>query len=537
MNYTNQKLLTDLEIFDKVVPILDKTFTVYGSGKFHELFNIYYYDHNRLLRRRQLLQSILNNNSNINQIVKRLKKIHKIQDDIIWLFSHKDREHKSLMFPLNIFNRQKLLSIKNFLNIYSPSLMVLIYIVIYSILRYNGINISLKDYFYGIYKSYCMFLKGILSLFIPYNFINSFLANMLSMVYAMYQLYSVYNSIESSISHYKKCSLIKRKIWNIRKIVNFIKTIFKYDIFLYDEKNLIADNLRKIDMLFHKKKINSFGYSLQLIDSADSYEKEFNTVLQYVGLLDAFINVSLLVKDYGFSFPTFDFEKNGPYISAKGLWNPYFNIDEQILNDCTLGDPNTMVLTGANTSGKSTYIRNVMLAVFLSQTLGVTTSRELTFTPFSALFTYIDIPNIVRNKESLFEAEIKRCMEFCRTLEYSDPNNYTFTIMDELFTGTNPKEGISGSYGVCEYLGHFDNSLLIITTHFHELTELGTKYPEKFKNNQFTIIKKDDVIYKPYKLYKGVSKQNIALDLLAQKGYSDIIIKLAKKKLDEIKNL
>ena len=41
-------------------------------------------------------------------------------------------------------------------------------------------------------------------------------------------------------------------------------------------------------------------------------------------------------------------------------------------------------------------------------------------------------------------------------------------ILDEIFNGTNPTEGISGAYAIAKTLGHL-HSISLITTHFHEL--------------------------------------------------------------------
>ena len=169
----------------------------------------------------------------------------------------------------------------------------------------------------------------------------------------------------------------------------------------------------------------------------------------------------------------------------------------------------------------------------MSQTLGISACESIKFTPFHNLFTYLDIPNISRDKESLFEAEVHRCLEFCETMERIPPTKFSFTIMDELFTGTNPSEGIASSYAVCEYLGQFDNSIMIVTTHFNKLTELSNVYPIKFTNKKFYVQKLEDGTFqRPYKISNGVSDQNIAIELLRNKGYNSAIIDRAIKILN-----
>ena len=77
MNFINNKLLQDLEVDSKIIPNTDNTITVYGKNKFRDLFNILYFGQNNLLRRRQIITSILNNKKSVNLIKKELHRIKK----------------------------------------------------------------------------------------------------------------------------------------------------------------------------------------------------------------------------------------------------------------------------------------------------------------------------------------------------------------------------------------------------------------------------------------------------------------------------
>ena len=156
-----------------------------------------------------------------------------------------------------------------------------------------------------------------------------------------------------------------------------------------------------------------------------------------------------------------------------------------------------------NTSGKSTYLRSVVLSVYLAQSLGVSCCEKIIFTPFAQLTSYINIPNIIRNKESLFEAELRRCIEHCQMIEQIHPHKYILSVVDELFTGTNYQEGIAASYAVCEYLSQFKNNLQIITTHFDELTKLENEDPTQFFNKKFTIDNYNGQLVRSFKIQNG----------------------------------
>lgn len=538
MNGVQDKFLQDLEIDNKILPSINNTITLYGSAKLRELFTNIYFDPNLLLRRRELLQNIINKRINVKKIKKNLINLKKYHDDIVWLFSPIDKNYEELYFTKDLLNTKELLTTNNFLKTYSPSIIIIVYLLIYLVVRYNGININIKDYLAGIYESYKMFIAIILNLMMSGEYVISFLTSLLTTLYVFYQLYQIYNSMDNSVCHYYKCSDFSTKIKNVKEFIINVNNIYKSDIFFINEKELLKNNLDEINDLFDDKKIKSLGYNLLIKKNSLMYEQKFNSLLQYVGLLDAFINVSDLALYKNYTFPEFNFDKdNGPSIICNNLWNPLLNYDSQVKNDCLLGNPNNIILTGPNTSGKSTYIRSIMLSVFLAQTLGVTCADSLNFTPFTNLFTYLDIPNISRDKESLFEAEVQRCTEYCNILERSNKQDFCFTVIDELFTGTNPKEGIASSYAVCDWIGKFDNSLNIITTHFTELTKLGDEN-EKFKNMKFTVIKKQDGSFeRPYIIQNGKSEQNIAIELLKNKGYNNSIIENALTKLKELLNI
>jgi len=533
MNVVNNKLLQDLEIHNKVIPKIDFTITTFGKNKFRELFNVVLYDQKTLLRRKQIINSIIQNPTKKNKIIKYLKQIKECESSIQWLFGKVEKEHKDLYFTKEFFNTQDLLSTKNFLKIYTPSIIVLIYLVIYVVLNYNGIQIDLIDYIQKMYEGYKALILGMLFLFMENINMISFLTNLLATLYLLYQIYTIYNSCDSSLTHYYKCSNFTNHINNVITFIDCTKEIYKLDKFLIFEKKLMCDDITKFDNLFDSK-VDKFGYKLIIKKNNKEYKNIFNKITQYIGSIDAFINIANLTVNHNYAFPTFDFNKKNPYINAKNIWCPYMNKFTQIKNDGYYGNenPNTIILTGANTSGKSTYIRNIMLSIFLAQTIGVTCSDNLTFTPFNHFFTYLDIPNVSSNRESLFEAEVMRCMEYCNILEKLKDNEYVFTIMDELLTATNPQESMATSFAFCEYIGNFKNGINIITTHFTELCELETLHRGKIKNMKFDIIKNlDGTFYRPYKITDGISNQCVAIELLKLKGYNNSIIDRAIEKV------
>jgi len=98
---------------------------------------------------------------------------------------------------------------------------------------------------------------------------------------------------------------------------------------------------------------------------------------------------------------------------------------------------------------------------------------------------------------------------------------FSFTIFDEIFSGTSPQEAIIGSGSVIETLVQFPQSLNIIATHHRLLTVVENYTNGNFKNYKVSVIKKEDGTFTfPYLIEQGISNQHIALDILEQNQFA-----------------
>jgi DNA mismatch repair protein MutS len=116
------------------------------------------------------------------------------------------------------------------------------------------------------------------------------------------------------------------------------------------------------------------------------------------------------------------------------------------------------------------------------------------------------------------------------------PTEFAFVIMDEIFTGTNYKEGQAGAYGVTKKLSGYNNTLALFATHYKVLTELEKATNGIVKNQKVTVIKNADGSFTfPYRLEAGITDQAIALELLQQEGFDADILEAAHEIMDRNK--
>ncbi|MGE0207116.1 MAG: hypothetical protein AB7R69_04700, partial [Candidatus Babeliales bacterium] len=253
-------------------------------------------------------------------------------------------------------------------------------------------------------------------------------------------------------------------------------------------------------------------------------KEEFAPFVELIGTIDAYLSIAKLCKEHQknpvhYTFVEF-VEQDTPYVYANNFWNPFIDPNVVVANSIELGTaekPHNIILTGPNTGGKSTVIKGLLINVLLAQTFGIAPADNLRMTPFAIINCYLNITDDISAGTSLFKAEVLRAKKLIEGIRSLQAGQFCFTIMDEVFSGTSPKEGEEAAYKFAEQLGNYTNSICSIATHFPSLTKLEEQ--SAFKNYQVTVTKNTDGSWRrPFKLQEGASSLNIALDLLQEEG-------------------
>ena len=133
-------------------------------------------------------------------------------------------------------------------------------------------------------------------------------------------------------------------------------------------------------------------------------------------------------------------------------------------------------------------------------------------------------------KDSLFEAEAKRCAELIEQAnKIVATNKKALYFLDEPMHSTPPIEGSATSMAVTEYMGRLPGIRLLVTTHYHNCIELENIHPDYFQNISMDAFINDSTnTYRfPYKIKNGASIKCIALELLHEKNLPPQLIQRA----------
>jgi len=210
------------------------------------------------------------------------------------------------------------------------------------------------------------------------------------------------------------------------------------------------------------------------------------------------------------------------------------NETKQQANDCDLSK--SIVLTGVNASGKTTYLKSTAINVLLSQQYGCGFyAHGSTLRPYTHLHCYLNIPD-TNGRDSLFQAEARRCREILGFVEGSEKNQHHLCFLDELFSGTNPYEAVAAATSLLRYLAQNDKVTFLLTTHY---TRLCTKLKKYVQNKKMMVTRDAEThaLRYSYRVCDGVCHIRGALDVLQALDYPAAILDdLANEETQKTKN-
>ena len=126
------------------------------------------------------------------------------------------------------------------------------------------------------------------------------------------------------------------------------------------------------------------------------------------------------------------------------------------------GEGSLFLLTGANSGGKTVYMRAVGLIQLMAQLGMPVPADQLAVSPASGIF--VQLP-LYSNRDSRLAEECEKVRAI-----FSEADGYALCIFDELFSSTDPAESIALSEEVLKAMCH-TGIRGIYSTHFHSLTD------------------------------------------------------------------
>ena len=176
---------------------------------------------------------------------------------------------------------------------------------------------------------------------------------------------------------------------------------------------------------------------------------------------------------------------------------------------------------------------SMMMNFMLSQQIGYGFYKSAKITPYKYIHCYLNIPD-TSGRDSLFQAEARRCKEIMEAITESKPSEKHFCIFDEIYSGTNPYEAMASAYSYLEYLSKYKNVSFMITTHYTDLCKKVEKNEMNIVNKHMEIYKTNETFQYSYLLKSGISEVKGGVKVLQDLGYPTDMIDNTGKYLSKI---
>jgi hypothetical protein len=235
----------------------------------------------------------------------------------------------------------------------------------------------------------------------------------------------------------------------------------------------------------------------------------FDTIAE-LEALSSLANFSFNNPSYIYPVPVNDDFK----FIANDLGHPLIEQGACVTNNVEIKGWNQFaIVTGANMSGKSTFLRTIGVNSILAQTGAPVFASSMTFFPVQ-IHSSIRTNDSLAKRESYFFAELKRLKGIIDELEQGKTK---FILLDEILKGTNSRDKQTGSIALIKQLLKY-KSAGIFATHDLALGSLIDHYPNNITNLCFEISINGDKMDITYKLGKGICKNLNATYLMKNMG-------------------
>ncbi len=311
---------------------------------------------------------------------------------------------------------------------------------------------------------------------------------------------------------------------------NYVRrqTLTNAERYITEELKEIEDKILSSNERFIKLEAQLYS---EIKDYLSLKIDELKSTSEQIANLDVLLSLATVARENNYTRPIVN-NSNSQLDIVDGRHPVVEAISKQrfVPNDCLLdGDQNrTMIITGPNMAGKSTYMRQVALITLLAHIGSFVPAKSANIPLTDKIFTRIGASDNLISDQSTFMVEMS---EMASILNNSTSNS--LIILDEIGRGTSTFDGLSIAWAVVEYVTKNIKAKTLFATHYHELTELEGIL-EGVKNYKVTVKELQGGIVFLRKIMRGGTNRSFGIEVAELAGVNKVVTERAKKILKKL---
>ena len=271
----------------------------------------------------------------------------------------------------------------------------------------------------------------------------------------------------------------------------------------------------------------------QIRDRVIGQADEIRRTAGSIAILDAFLSLAEVADRESYCRP--ELAEDGT-IDIRGGRHPVIEkllTDERFVPNDTLLDleeNRTIVITGPNMAGKSTYMRQVAVITLMAQMGSFVPADSAVIGVADRIFTRVGASDDLASGQSTFMVEMA---EMANILNNATPKS--LLILDEIGRGTSTYDGLAIAWAVIEAINDRVRmgARTLFATHYHELTELENRL-HGVRNYCVTVRRKGEDIVFLHKIVRGGADESYGIEVARLAGVPDPVIRRARVLLDDL---
>lgn len=234
---------------------------------------------------------------------------------------------------------------------------------------------------------------------------------------------------------------------------------------------------------------------------------------EIISELDCLASLSVCAEEYNFVRPQLNTEHK---IEIEEGFHPVIekvSNNTYVRNDCYMDNNiQTLLITGPNMSGKSTYMRQLAIIIILAQMGSFVPAKKANLPIIDKIFTRIGASDDLVSGESTFMVEMNEARNAILNATVN-----SLILFDELGRGTATYDGMSLAQSILEYVNKHIKCKTLFSTHYHELTSLEQKLPS-IENIHVSAHEENGTITFLHKIKKGAVDKSYGIHVARLAG-------------------
>ena len=260
---------------------------------------------------------------------------------------------------------------------------------------------------------------------------------------------------------------------------------------------------------------------------------ELKTIAESIARLDVLTAFAEIAKSKNYVRPEM-VESNLPFVIKEGRHPVVEAISKEkfVPNDTYLDEDEnrTMIITGPNMAGKSTYMRQNAVIGIMAHLGCFVPAKSAQIPIIDRVFTRVGASDNLIFDQSTFMVEM---IEVASILQNATKNS--LLILDEVGRGTSTYDGLSIAWAVIEHITQKIGAKTLFATHYHELLQLEEKI-EGIKNYKIAVKDFNGTIVFLRKIMRGGANRSFGIEVASLAGVPTSVTERAKKVLKAVES-